>query len=418
MRQKPSHTIATLLCIVAILLHQNSSTAYVIVRTQTATYRKPTKTLPLSRNGRAATSMLASASDSSSTVTNGKSLNIFPKALRPSVESGIRYRSDDWLVNFLSIPNSFVLRRIKFKLLCHSVLCAIVVGLYKFGHFDAVALPSPLGHSLLGGFLGLLLVFRTNSAYGRFWEARGLWSKTKATCRSIALSTCAYLRNHSPRSSEDIIELVASFPDALANTCLAGSRSLPPHVAELIQRKDDGITNPRLGPALAICAKMHGAVHNAAKESSTSGTDYLEAMHLAEMSHEINSLVSTISSCEKIFKTPVPLSYSRHTSRFLTIWCGSLPFALVSQLGIHTLPVVIIACWCLFGIEEIGHLIEQPFVSVASKDMDQGNVPDPLYKGDLVQPYDIGLPVCTLAGRIRTEVLDIVSAFKKKDKNE
>ena len=62
-------------------------------------------------------------------------------------------------------------------------------------------------------------------------------------------------------------------------------------------------------------------------------------------------------------RTAVPWSYSRHTSRFLTLWCGTLPLALVPLFGWLTIPVVMVICWCLFGIEEIGHLIEQPFVS-------------------------------------------------------
>jgi predicted membrane chloride channel (bestrophin family) len=32
-------------------------------------------------------------------------------------------------------------------------------------------------------------------------------------------------------------------------------------------------------------------------------------------------------------QTPVPLSYARHTSRFLTFWLWTLPFVLVNDLG-------------------------------------------------------------------------------------
>jgi len=57
----------------------------------------------------------------------------------------------------------------------------------------------------------------------------------------------------------------------------------------------------------------------------------------------------------------VPLTYSRHTSRSLTLWCGTLPLVLVDMLGLAALPAMAGLCWCLFGIEELGHLIEQPF---------------------------------------------------------
>ena len=57
----------------------------------------------------------------------------------------------------------------------------------------------------------------------------------------------------------------------------------------------------------------------------------------------------------------MPSSYSRHTSRFLSIYCFTLPFVLVQQLELATAPVVMAICWGLFSIEEIGHLIEEPF---------------------------------------------------------
>ena len=116
----------------------------------------------------------------------------------------------------------------------------------------------------------------------------------------------------------------------------------------------------------------------------------------------------------------MPLSYSRHTSRFLTIWCGTLPIALVKNLGWYTTPVVIVACWCLFGIEEIGHLIEQPFipsgaVSNENKKIEEGKKRKSVEKNALqrraekTQPYDIGLPIGQFAGYIREEIRQLVT---------
>ena len=52
---------------------------------------------------------------------------------------------------------------------------------------------------------------------------------------------------------------------------------------------------------------------------------------------------------------------SRHTSRFLVLYVATLPLALVHVFGWATLLVMAIACWALFGILEIGNLIEEPF---------------------------------------------------------
>jgi predicted membrane chloride channel (bestrophin family) len=73
---------------------------------------------------------------------------------------------------------------------------------------------------------------------------------------------------------------------------------------------------------------------------------------------EINNVVG---SCERIVRSPVPVVYSRHTSRFLSIFCFSLPFLLLPSMGLLTIPVVTFFSWALYSIEEIGHAIENPF---------------------------------------------------------
>lgn len=324
-----------------------------------------------------------------SNIANGETIKLkrlirIPKARRPTFESGLRYRSDDWLRNVLSLPKSFILKRIQFHFSVNLLLCSLVVLAHKQLGFKAITIPMT-GHSLLGGFLSLLLVFRTNSAYARFYEARGVWSSVMAKCRGLAYEEVAYLRRHSPSSAARFAKLLAAFPDALAHRCLCGTTPLPPHVAELFPNVKDLHS---LEPAAVLCMKMHGAMAAAELESKTSGTNFLESQHLASMTHDINGLATCLATCEKIVQTPVPLSYSRHTSRFLTIWCGTLPFAIVEPLGWFALPVMAIVCWLLFGIEEIGHLIEQPFVPVLGKNQAQDADCE---RAAQTQPYDIGM---------------------------
>lgn len=336
-----------------------------------------------------------------------------PEARRPQFESGLRYNSEDWLRNMLSTPRSFLLRRIKFHLMFDQLICIAILLANKVGT-RKLTIPL-LGHTLLGSFLGLLLVFRKNTAYSRFYEARGLWSKTMSLCRGLAMDSTACLRHHSPKSAARFATLLAAFPDALANRCLVGTIPLPPHVVELLSTTSTAFktaTTSNLEPAAALCLKMHMTLADATTESDTSSTDMTEALHLNSMAHDVNYLSDTLSGCEKIVQTPVPLSYSRHTSRFLTLWCGTLPLAIVEPLGWLALPVMATVSWLLYGIEGIGHLIEQPFVPVISKDKKVGGV-----TADQIQceraaktaPYDIGIPVCILAGQVRTEVKKITA---------
>ena len=305
--------------------------------------------------------------------------------------------------------------------------------LHKSGRNVSIPL---LGHTLLGSFLGLLLAFRTNSAYDRFWDARGYWSKTAAICRSLAIGCVWHLRPHAPKAIAKLEKLLVAFPDVLAYTCLLGVRKarLPLEEWELLygeQENKEGKTNGAkvnggasnteekeakmiaLDPATVILHKMNQCLHEASYETKNPPTIF--NFYLSTMGGEISQLSDALSGCEKIVQTPVPLSYSRHTSRFLTMWCGFLPFAIVKDLGWLSMPVMGIISWLLYGLEEIGHLIEQPFVPVTDRptyliedteDEGQQNEDD---RAANTMPYDIGLPVCSVAERIRSEVENIIS---------
>ena len=52
----------------------------------------------------------------------------------------------------------------------------------------------------------------------------------------------------------------------------------------------------------------------------------------------VADLRSTIARAERIVQTPMPLHYARHTSRFLTLWCLTLPSTRLSG-SIHNSAV-------------------------------------------------------------------------------
>lgn len=82
---------------------------------------------------------------------------------------------------------------------------------------------------------------------------------------------------------------------------------------------------------------------------------------LTLLDNNLNSLMTSIGACETLLKTPIPLSYTRHTSRLLVIWVSSLPIILWDQCRYATVPVAAVIAFLLLGIEEIGVQIEEPF---------------------------------------------------------
>jgi len=61
---------------------------------------------------------------------------------------------------------------------------------------------------------GLLLVFRTNAAYGRFWEARAQWGVVTTECRALASLACTYM---TPQQATPLLDLISAFPVVMKN---------------------------------------------------------------------------------------------------------------------------------------------------------------------------------------------------------
>merc|ERR1719398_218188 len=88
-------------------------------------------------------------------------------------------------------------------------------------------------------------------------------------------------------------------------------------------------------------------------------------MDRARIDTSISTLVDNVGACERIFKSPIPLVYTRHTARFVGLWLGLLPLAIwgadTSWNHLATIPSCAITSFFLLGIEELGLQIEEPF---------------------------------------------------------
>lgn len=81
----------------------------------------------------------------------------------------------------------------------------------------------------------------------------------------------------------------------------------------------------------------------------------------SEINAQVNKLVEALSGCERIIKTPMPMSYKVYLKRLTLLYCFILPLGLVEQLGWWTPSAIALVSFVLLGIEEIGNEIENPF---------------------------------------------------------
>lgn len=283
-----------------------------------------------------------------------------------------RYTSVDWVANLRGLGSSNLLRRILGPVMCTTSV-AVVVYLAS-----ALLMPqgkflhaSTTGHALLVSALGLLLVFRTNTAYSRFWEGRQIWQQILDLGRNLARTAILWREEMGSQTSAHICRLVQAFPYCMIEH-LRGKKdkSMRSKLERLIGPKGELACYCQSDYSLPLSSNRPLFIVNQlayAIREVPNGRGQ-EALYTNRerswLMQNLEKLSATIGACERLVQTPVPLSYVRHTSRFLSLFMLTLPFALVDVLGPYTIPVTCFASWALFGIFEIGLVIEDPFQGV------------------------------------------------------
>ena len=209
--------------------------------------------------------------------------------------------------------------------------------------------------------LGLLLVFRTNSSYQRWLEARISWGRIVSHCRNIMRQTVMWIDDDDPTAQAALLELslcVWAFP-----------RSLWAHLSDpLKEPRFRSEVSEAFGEeaAASLLDSSHRPLRALNLLSAAMDRLPIDEKKKVEMDKSVILLGDACETCERIFSSPVPLVYTRHTARFLSAWLLLLPLGLwdgfsASWNHLGLLPAAILVAIFLFGIEELAVQLEEPF---------------------------------------------------------
>jgi putative membrane protein len=262
------------------------------------------------------------------------------------------YDPHDWTSHLFDIEGSLV-KEILGRVTACVIWATIITLLFLYGDhwLDELAIPET-AHSLIGTSLGLLLVFRTNASYDRFWEGRKLWGGIVNETRNLGRQAASWLSADHDLASQTIHWTIAY---AYAT------------MSRLREAKDFGQMQTQLPVTEASSALSSGHIPLAVLCRITDliqvarQRDLIDSHQLQSMDQNVQLLTDYCGACERIRSTPLPFAYAVHLRRALMVYCFTLPFALVDRFGLVTIPVTLVVAYVLFGIEEIGVEIEDPF---------------------------------------------------------
>jgi putative membrane protein len=247
----------------------------------------------------------------------------------------IPYDPKNWLRILVDFPKSPVFRTLALDVAGAGIYAALVVWIET----DLFRVAVPLGPSflsILGIILGLLLVFRTNTAYDRWWEGRRLWGQLVNVSRGLAHALDGMLPDAHPARAR-YATLLTAFPVALA-AHLRRPRGEPgPHEPNRVVQE--------------LVRGFHADVREGHLPSDT---------RIALTSHFMQ-LDDITGACERIRNTPIPFSYSSYIKQFVVLYALVMPFGLVKEFGYGTVIASMFTFFATMGLELLATEIEEPF---------------------------------------------------------
>lgn len=267
----------------------------------------------------------------------------------------VDYNPKEWLRFIFFFPRADTARKLLPLLIAIGLYSALVAYLimeyWKIGQNSDLKNIS-LMHSLLGFVISMLLVFRTNTAYDRWWEGRKQWGMLVNSSRNLALKLDALLDEDDRKNRVFFHATLANFPFSLKNHLR--KKYLPAEFEASEEFPIDRIQSQEHVP-LQFASAISRRVILLQKQG------VLLPEQLLLLNPELDSFMNICGACERIKNTPIPFSYSSFLKKFIFVYCITLPLGFVFSLHYLVVPFVVFVFYILGSLEVIAEEIEDPF---------------------------------------------------------
>lgn len=232
---------------------------------------------------------------------------------------------------------------------------ALVFYLYQYHNWHFLVFPISI-ISVVGTALSLLLGFRTNSAYDRWWEARQIWGEIVNESRTLIRQTISFIDPDSEKKTEavsNIAHLQIAWCYALCNSL----RKEPVLIKADLYLKEDEL----------LYVKGHDNIPNAILQlMSVKFTEFyhrgeIDQILFQSLDQTIKRLCDSMGKCERIKSTIFPTQYSFFVHLIIFIFTIILPMGLIDSIGRIAIPITFVISFLFFYVENISYVLQNPF---------------------------------------------------------
>lgn len=205
---------------------------------------------------------------------------------------------------------------------------------------------------MLGIVLGLFLVFRTNTAYDRWWEGRKLWGSMVNNTRNLSFKLNSFLDAEDHADRMWFAQMISNVPFSLKEHLrgAVNSNDLDLVDEEMLLKVESAKHVPNI-----ISMLIYNRINGLFKAGKITGDQFII------LDRELKEFSDIVGACERIKSTPIPYSYSMYIKKFIFVYLLTLPIGLVKDEEYLTIPIVLLFTYVLLGVELIAEEIEDPF---------------------------------------------------------
>jgi putative membrane protein len=242
------------------------------------------------------------------------------------------------------------------------LVVAVAATLFDwYTHYLRILSIPDLPLTLIGALLGILLGFRTNAAYGRWWEARIIWGAIVNDSRTWARQVMSF----TAANGEVTLERVRSFRREMIYHQMAFVNALRCHLRdedpfeELSQflGDNDQVAKLRAEKNVPIAIIRHMAMRLA----DATAAEMLSDFRFVALNNTLSRMIDHQGGCERIKNTPFPKQYDYYPEFIARVYCYLLPLVVCDSLGFVTPVLTLLVALALLLVNEIGKELESPF---------------------------------------------------------
>jgi ion channel-forming bestrophin family protein len=263
----------------------------------------------------------------------------------------ITYNPKDWWKLIFAFHRSDTFRILMPGMLAVAAYTALVAYLEN-DVFHATFKNTTIVHSLMGFVLSMLLIFRTNTAYDRWWEGRRLWGSIVNNSRNLALKLDAFLPSTHAPARALLRGLILNFVYAAKEHLRNGINpeellSTEPYDAAYYAQNQH-IPN-------RVLQALYQEINKLYQQNTLTGDQ------LILLNAELQSFADNLGGCERIKRTPIPYAYSLFLKKIIFLYVFTMPIGFVLDFNYWAVPIVTLIFYVFASIEVIAEEIEDPF---------------------------------------------------------